>query len=731
MNFPHFFQLEEKDCGPTCLKIIAKSYGKLYSTSELKEFCKVTRSGVSLQDIISGATQIGFESLPIKATLPKIQELPLPAILFWRQDHYVVLYKIKKNRKGRKYYISDPSFGKLGLNEEVFSKNWLGNEYNGIILLLEPQEKFYENNPLPTKKFRSIIELFRLFVNIIKSNKTKSSIAFILICIAMISTWFFPAIFKKIIDEGVLAKNVNIVFSLLIVQFIIFCSQIISDSISGLLLMQVNFKVSIQFLVSYLHKLIRLPLKIFDTKLNSDLILRMDDSDRIQSFLTHHSLEFILSFINLTIFSVMLFYYNIFTFYIFLGMTALSIIWTVLFLKRRKMLDYSRFSVSSENRNNLYELINNMPEIKINNAHNNKISQWEAIQMKLNKINLKALYLNYYQLIGSNFFSRSKDIFITALCAYWVIYNKMTLGVMMTIGFILGQLNSPINSLISIIQGSQDAKLSFDRLEDIQKIKDENENLEESLLESPKCQISFDNVSFKYEGTFSPYVLQNINFSIPIGKTTAIVGTSGSGKTTLMKLLLAIYNPNKGDVKLDKINLKKIIPDSWRIKCGIVLQDGYIFSGTYAENIALGENSIDLERIKRAAKLACIDEFIDSLPLGYHTMIGKAGVGLSGGQQQRILIARAIYRDPEFIFFDEATSSLDANNERQIMENLQEIFKFKTVVIIAHRLSTVKYADQIIVIEKGKIIECGKHDKLVFNKGQYYELVKNQLELGD
>ena len=730
MSFPHYHQLEAKDCGPTCLRIVARSFGKKYSLTEMKDLCMVTKQGVSLQDLINGATTLGLDSLSVKVPLKNLGELPLPAILYWRQEHYVVLYKIADTKQGRQYYISDPAFGKIKLNEPTFTAAWLGNDGMGIALLVEPTDAFHARQPRPVSYKRDIANAKEYISNIVKKNMGKSVLALLLVIIAMVATWMFPSIFRRMIDEGVLAKSLNVVYVLLLTQVIVFLSQVISDSLSSILLMQINFKISVQFLIGYLYKLIRLPLRLFDHKVNSDLLLRMDDSDRIQSFLTHHVLEFLLAFINLSIFSIMLFKYNAVSFGVFALFSCMSIVWTVLFLNKRKRLDYARFAVASETRNNIYELITEMPEIKINNAHGNKIGQWQKLQMKLNNIKIKALFLNYYQLIGSNFFNRIKVIAITGICAYTVIQGNMTLGVMMTIGFILGQLNGPIDNIIAIIRGLQDAKLSYNRLEDIQRLKDEVEGKSITLTESPSSSIDLENVSFKYDGSHSPMVLKNVDVSIPVGKITAIVGSSGSGKTTLLKLLLGIYEPTDGRIMLDDADLSKVVPDTWRNRCGVVLQDGFIYSKTYAENIALADKEPDMERVKYAAELACISEFIESLPLGYHTRIGKAGINLSGGQKQRILIARAIYRDPEFIFFDEATSSLDANNEMKILRNLQQFFEGRTVVIIAHRLSTVRNADQIIVLEKGQIVERNNHEGLIKAKGRYFDLVRNQLELG-
>lgn len=731
MIFPHFYQLESKDCGPTCLKIIARFYGKDFHINELKEYCSITRAGVSLQDLINGAEALGFGSLPAKLSIENIGRVPLPAILLWRQEHFVVLYKITQKKNRRQYHISDPAYGRIVLKEEDFVTQWINNEGMGVALMLEPTEKFYAIRAGKYNKYDSLAKLGKVLLSIVRSNKARSLLSLFLVAAATVFTWVFPFIFRRMIDEGVMGKNLHLVVMLLAAQFAIFSGQILADSISAILLMKINFEGAMKYLNSYLFKLIRLPLKIFDTKLNFDLILRMEDSDRIQSFLTHYTLEFILSLLNLCVFTIMLYFYSPPSFGIFLFITFFSIGWTLLFLDKRKILDYSRFSVSSRTRNNIYELISEMPEIKINNAHAAKIKKWEGLQNKLNKITLKALYLNYYQLLGANFLNRARDILITGLCSFLVIKGRLTIGSMMTIAFILGQLTRPIDSIIAIIKGLQDAKLSFDRLDEIQCLSEENEGKQISLSTPPQIQISFDNVWFKYEGSFSPFVLRNINLCIPAGKITAIVGASGSGKTTLLKLLLAIYDPSEGNILLDNCPLREVIPDTWRKKCGVVLQNGYIYSGTYAENIALAEENPDLEKVKKAAQIACIHDFIENLPLGYATQIGKTGIDLSGGQRQRILIARAVYRDPEFIFLDEATSSLDSQNEKAIMNNLSEFFEGRTVVVIAHRLSTVKNADQIVVMENGEIVEVGCHRNLSVTKGAYFNLVKNQLELGE
>lgn len=728
MKFPHFYQLESIDCGPACLRMVAKYYGKDFSLATVKKLCIVTRLGISLQDLIEGAEGLGFNVLPLSFGIEKIEEVPLPIVLHWRQEHYVVLYKIRRTKNDLVFYISDPAYGKVHVPSESFKREWLSDKVEGIGLAMEPTDRFYAMEPERREKFKTALTLKNLFLNIITENRGKAMVAFSLMLVAMACTWIFPVVFNRFVDQGVLGKNLGVINALLMAQLAIFVSQLIADSLSSILLLQINFKVSIQYLRSYLYKLIRLPLKIYDSKVSTDLLMRMDDNDRVQGFLTRQTVELVLSVLNIIIFSIILLMYSKESFLIFLVMVVFNIGWILSFLNRRKVLDYQRFSISSLTRNNINELIYQMSEIKINNAHSVKVSQWETFQGKHNAITLRALNLNYYQLIGTNFFNRIRDIFISGFCAYQVISAHMSFGVMITISFILGQLQSPVYNLLNIIRGLQDAMLSFERLEEIQKLEEENAFKPIQLATYPKLSISFRNVSFKYEGNYNPFVLNNISFSIPIGKVTAIVGSSGSGKSTIMKLLLSIYDPSAGDIYLDEDQVLRFVqPDSWRNKCGIVLQDGYIYSGTYIDNIALSDPAPDLNKVKEAARLACIDTFIEDSAMGYHTKIGTFGVGLSGGQRQRILIARAIYKDPDIIFLDEATSSLDANNEKRIVDNIMRFFKNKTLIIIAHRLSTVKNADQIIVLEKGKIVETGSHHALMTRKHTYHTLVQNQL----
>ncbi|PSL47981.1 ATP-binding cassette subfamily B protein [Chitinophaga niastensis] len=730
MKFPFYHQLESIDCGPSCLRMVAAYYKKHISLQELKTYCQATRVGITLQDIVAGATRAGFHSFPVKITMAELLKIPLPAILFWRQEHYVVLYKIHQQRNGKKiFHIADPGYGKIQLGEEIFLKDWQGDEEKGVALILQPGNEFANKKEEVSRLKSSYGEAVTAFGRILNKYRWNFSIACILFALAMVTNWAAPLLFQRMIDQGVMLKNMHIVWLIILSQLILFIGNCIFDSLSSVVLVKLNFNISIGYLSQFLQKLIRLPVSFFDTRLNTDLIQRIDDQERIQSFLTYRLIQFIFAIFNLLAFSAILIYFNRTIFGVFLLCTLTAVIWIVLFLGKRKILDYSRFSLLSENKNNVYELIMGMPEIKINNAQTAKIHQWKHIQLKINKIILQALYLNYYQLIGVNFINKLRDIIITGICAWMVINNQMTIGIMMSISFVIGQLSGPVMQIIECIRSIQDAKLSHERIDEIQKKEDEN-NASKIIPAVTHYGIKLNNISFKYDGSFNPYIISNLSLFVPKGKITAIVGSSGSGKTTLMKLMLAFYNPQQGDILVDKVKLSDINTDEWRKKCGVVMQDGWIYSGTIANNIAIADENPDMKKLELAAEIACIKDFIHHLPLKYNTKIGKSGIELSGGQKQRILIARAVYKDPELMFFDEATSSLDAKNEKEIMDNLNAFFRNRTVVIIAHRLSTVKHADQIIVLEKGKIIETGDHESLAIQKGFYYELVKNQLELG-
>lgn len=729
MKFPVYRQIEAMDCGPTCIQMIAAYYNKKYSLQTLKDYCTVTRLGISIHDLVKGCEKIGLEAVPLKMSVSRINDLPLPAILYWHQNHFVVLHKIKKKKGDTIYHLCDPSYGRIKLDEEYFVKEWSDLDGKGIAIAIEPKEEF--KDIIPPQENNTLHTLKKLCTDVFLKHQRKTILIFILSFATLGTNWFIPVLFQKIIDDGVVGKSINLLIILLLTQLFFFIGNMLSTSLTNIILTRLNLSVGLDMLSLYIQKLTRLPISFFDTKLSTDLIQRIDDQQRIQDYMTSHFVTFFLNILNIIVFLAILLYYNVIIFLFYLILSALALLWVSFFINKVKILDYSRFIISAENKNNIYDLITGMTEVKINSAQQTKLSAFLTIKDKLNKVGIKSLQLNYYITLGSSFINRLKDILIVGFSAYFIITDHLTLGALLSINYILGALSAPLEQMINFIRNTQEVKLSYERLHEIQKKKDEDGS--EKIL--PPSQITsgfvFSKVSFKYQGTFNPFVLEDINITIPKGKVTAIVGTSGSGKTTLLKLLLLFYHPQQGNIYLDDIPFSNINADEWRKKCGVVMQDGYIFSGTIAENIALSHEKINIDKLIKAAKIACIDKFIESLPMKYNTKIGKSGMDISGGQKQRILIARSVYREPEFVFFDEATSSLDANNEMEIMNNMADFYTGRTVIIIAHRLSTVKNADNIILLEHGCVKEQGTHSQLTQLKGVYYSLIKNQLDLGD
>ncbi|MDN3580930.1 peptidase domain-containing ABC transporter [Mucilaginibacter flavus] len=728
--FKFFYQLESIDCGPACLAMVSWHYKRKLSVKQVKTVCSITRMGVSVQDIINGARKIGLEPSGVKLTLEELEEVELPIILFWKQDHFVVLYKIEKQKNGTiKYYLADPGYGKIKIDSDTVIQEWMGTNPKGIAILIEPGE----SPPVVIDKPKSNLLQSAYILNIlsfVKKQKFKYLASITLLLTGLVFNWLLPIIFQKTIDRGIIGKSLNMVWLLLFAQFALFLGNFLSQLFSDLILTRLNFNLSITLKESFLFKLMKLPISYFDTRLNSDTLQRLNDQSKIQSFLTWQGLEFFLNALNLVVFSVILAYLNKYIFFSFLILSSLSILWVAFFLRIRAILEYSKFLRQSENSNSLYEFIMNMPEIKVSGAQKTSINKLIKIQEKLNRLELRSLFLNMYQIIGANFISKLKELLSIAICAYLIIKGQMTIGTLLSVSYILGQLNVPILNFVNNIRNAQDADISQKRINDVYSEPDEN-NSSSAPLPQEITLLDIDNISFKYPGSFNSFVLNDISIKIKKNTVTAIVGPSGSGKTTLLKLLLSYYNVTEGEIKLNDRNLNDVDSDEWRKQCGTVLQDGHIFATTIAQNIAIADEVIDTDRLFHAARVACLHEFITQLPMGYNTKVGNVGIELSGGQKQRLLIARAVYKNPQFIFLDEATSSLDANNEKEIIDNLRLFFTNKTVVIIAHRLSTVKNADQIIVLENGRITEIGKHEDLTTKKGKYFKLVKNQLELGN
>lgn len=747
-NFPFTKQYDAMDCGPSCLRMVAASYGKEYSLETLRNGSYITKEGVNLLGISEAAENIGFRTLAVKVHLKKLVEhAPLPCILHWNQNHFVVLYKVKKEY----FYIADPGHGLKKLKRQDFLTSWQGKDNQGIALLLEPTETFYtkEKEAQQKKGFGFLLHYLRPYKKFIAQ-------LFLSMLVGSAISLVLPFLTQSMVDNGINAGNLGFIQLILLSQLLLFFGSTAIEAIRAWLMIHLNSRINISIISDFLMKLMRLPIKYFDTKLIGDIKQRIADHNRIQSFLTGSVLTTVFSLINLVIFSVVLAIYNWKILLVFAAFSIIGIGWIILFLRKRKQLDYVRFQRMGENENVLYELITGMQEIKLNNCERIKRWGWERVQAKLFKLGIKSLALGQTQQIGSSFFNQLKNILISYMVAREVVKGNMTLGMMMSVSYIIGQLNSPIQLLLGFIQSAQDAKISLDRLSEIHNREDEetgtqHRNLSliavkekgdiayETFIENGididetssvnSSAIKLNNISYQYTGPKSPYVLKNVNVTIPQGKVTAIVGTSGSGKTTLMKLLLNFYEPTEGSISVNGIALQEISPSYWRSKCGIVMQDGFIFSDTIANNISMSDEKANHTKLKHAVTVSNIKEFIDELPMNYNTMIGASGNGISAGQRQRMLIARAVYKNPDYLFFDEATSALDANNERTIMQNLEEFYKGRTVVVIAHRLSTVKHADQIIVLEKGEVKEVGNHEQLVANRNQYYELVKNQLEL--
>ncbi len=728
-KFTSYKQADFKDCGPTCLKIIAKHYGKTINIQELRDASETTREGSNLLFLSDAAEKIGFRTLGVKLSAERLEEAPLPCILHWNKNHYVVLYKIKKGT----YYISDPAFGLIEYNKEDFLKFWIGNNADdstqeGIALLIEATPKFFQSE-FDKEDTKGIgFGLLSQYVLRYKSFLIQLSIGLLASSLLQL---IFPFLTQSIVDIGIQNQNIHFVYLILFAQLFLFAGRTGLELIRSWILLHLSTRINISLISDFFIKLMNLPISFFDVRMTGDIMQRINDHRRIEKILTTSSLNVLFSIINMFVMGAVLAYFNLKIFLVFFVGSLLYFGWITLFLKRREVLDYKRFAEVSQEQSKVMELINGMQEIKLHNAEKQKRWSWEYVQARLFRVSIKGLVLEQTQTIGSSVINELKNIFIIFLSAKLVIDGSITLGMMLAISSIVGSLNGPVTQLIEFVRELQDAKISLARLSEIHEKEDETQQEVHQTNDVPfDAPIEIKNISYRYLGSDIP-VLDNLSLVIPPNKITAIVGVSGSGKTTLMKLLLKFYEPEKGEITIGNSQLKNISQKAWRSNIGAVMQEGFIFSDTIANNIAFGVDVINKERLVYAADVANIKEYISELPLGYNTKIGAEGVGMSTGQKQRLLIARAVYKDPEILFFDEATSALDANNEKEIMRKLGLFFENKTVVVIAHRLSTVMNADQIVVLDKGKIIEIGSHTSLVEQKGNYFELVKNQLQLGN
>lgn len=728
MKFPYYRQYDSTDCGPACLKSIAKYYGKKYYLQHLRDACHVGRDGVSLIGLSDAAESIGLKSKMVKITLDELlHSVSYPCILYWMQNHFVVLYKVEKGK--RRYYISDPAQGLLVYNQGDFIRSWCYNgTSDGIALLLEPSPKFYNHkDDLGHNDFIN----FGSLLNYLAPYKKYVIQVVLGILSACLLNFILPFLTQSVVDNGIRNKDVSFIVAILIAQMMVTFGQVINSLITNWILLHITARVSISLISDFLNKLTKLPIAFFDSKKTGDILQRVNDHQRIQDFLTGSLLSLIMALFVFLIYGIIMFKYDALILFLFLAGSVLYVSWIMLFMKRRKKLDYIRFREGAVNQNSLLQLITGMQEIKLNGCEKRKRWEWEKSQAKLYSISIKGLSITQIQEVGGTFIDQIKNVVISFIAAKAVVDGEMTLGMMMALQYIVGQLNAPIKQFITFVESGQDAKLSMERLTEIHKKEDEEP------VDSPKDPIipkapviKLENVTFQYEGVHSEKVLNHINLEIPYAKTTAIVGTSGSGKTTLLKLILGFYEPAIGEVTVNGRSLQEYSDRAWRKNCGVVMQEGYIFSDTILNNITISDENPDMEKFKQAIYVANLEPFIESLPLGYNTRIGSDGQGLSTGQKQRILIARAVYKNPPILIFDEATNALDSNNEKDIMSKLTDFFKGKTVVIVAHRLSTVRNSDNLVVLDNSRIVEQGNHNELVSLKGHYYRLIKNQLELG-
>lgn len=731
-QFPFYKQHDAMQCGIACLQMVCKYFGKSYSIDYLSKICFATHEGVSLLGISEAAFSLGLYPAGGRIPLSTLQQATHPCILHWNQNHFVVLYRIRKSNKGNVYYIADPGKGLMQLAEPDFCSHWLSTrsqgEERGIALFLHPTPAFHAGTGEEETEKRSFSFLFR-YIRKYRRYFGQIVLGLLLGCLLQL---IFPFLTQAIVDVGIRHRDIHLIYLILAGQLMLTVSRTSIDFVRRWILLHISMRINISLVSDFFIKLLKLPMGFFDTKLMGDLMQRMGDHSRVERFLTTQTLNVMFSLLGFVVFGGVLLCYNLTIFGIFLAGSACYTAWIALFLKKRKQIDYLYFEKQAKNTNKTYQFITTMQEIKLQDCEQRRRWEWEDVQVELFEANMKSLKLQQTQEAGSILINEIKNIVITITAATAVISGEMTLGMMLAVQYIIGQLNSPIEQLMSFIYSLQDVKISLERINEIHEMENEENNTEAyTCYPTPDKSLRLVQVDFKYDPHALQKTLQQVSFQIPTGKVTAIVGTSGSGKSTLIKLLLGYYPVLGGKICLGETELARFNLKWWRRQCGVVMQDGVIFSESIARNIAIGDGEIDKERMVWAARIACIDDYIMRLPLKYNTLIGPDGIGLSQGQKQRILIARAVYKKPQYIFLDEATNALDAKNERAIVENLSGFYRGRTVVVVAHRLSTVKNADQIVVVDKGQIVETGQHDELIARRGAYYQLVKNQLELGN
>ena len=731
-SFKCIIQSDSMMCGITCLQMVCKHFGREVSLRTLSKLCVATSEGVSMLGVNEAANKLGLRTMCARTDFDTLSKATLPCVLHWNQNHFVVLYKV---RKGRIFYVADPGKGLVKYNLEEFGKHWVSTasqgEEKGIAMFLEPTLEFYSHK-VDNEEEDGSPRSFQFLFGYIKQYRKYFGQIVLGLLVGSLLQLILPFLTQSIVDVGIKNQNIGFIWLILLGQLMLTISRTAIDFIRRWLLLHISLRINISLVSDFFIKLLKLPMSFFDTKLMGDLMQRMGDHSRVNTFLTQQTLSIVFSLFTFVVFSIVLLSYNWLIFAIFMLGSLLYGGWLALFLRRRKVLDYELFEQQAINNNKTYEFITSMQEIKLQDCEQRRRWEWEDVQADLFNVQMKSLKLQQTQEAGSIFINELKNIVITVVAATAVIHGQLTLGMMLAVQYIIGQLNSPVEQLMSFFYSVQDVKISLERINEIHRMDDENgkQGLETSVTDETKG-IDMENINFKYDPHALKTIIDDVSLTIPKGKVTAIVGASGSGKTTLIKLMLGYYPVLGGQITIGGTDVNTLNKKWWRRQCGVVMQDGVIFSESIARNIAVDDKEIDKQRLQTAAEIACIHNYVMGLPLKYNTKIGRDGVGLSQGQKQRILIARAVYKNPDYIFLDEATNSLDANNERMIVEHLDEFYKGKTVVIVAHRLSTVKNANQIVVLDKGKVVETGNHEALTAKRGAYYNLVKNQLELGN
>lgn len=728
--FHVYIQNDARDCGVSCLRMICRHHGQRFSERELSELCHTTRNGVSLRDISEAAEKIGMKTMGVRLTIDRLAEdIPLPCILHWNQHHFVVCYKVRRKRGNTYYYIADPASKCLKYSEEELKQCWghsEGNRHYGIALLLQPTDRFYSYEPRKQDGSSGLKFLARYF------KRFRKSLTGIFIAMLLISALqlIAPFLTQRMVDVGIGQRDMNMITLMLIAQMTVFVSSLVVGIVRNRMALFMNMRVNITIVSEFLSKLMRMPFRFFDIRLMGDINQRIRDNDRIEDFLTGSSVETLFSMVSFVVFASILAYYNVIILLVFCVGNAMYVGWTQFFMRRRRDLDLKRFNQLADEQDIIYQMIGGVREIKLNNCEDSKIEEWKDLQTRLFQTKLKTLNIFQWQQFGSVFFSQTTSLIITYMAAREVVEGRMTLGMMMSVSYIIGQISAPVSNFVLFLSSLQYARLSLERISEIQEAEDEDQCIQrcQAAAVPEDMTVSLRGVWFSYSGADRNYALQNVNLVIPQHKITAVVGASGCGKTTILKLLLGFYTPNKGGIYVGGVPMTDINPHLMRQRMGSVLQDGFVFSDDIRHNVALGEKNPDMDKVRVACRVACIDDFVMHMPLGYDTKVGMEGNGLSQGQKQRLLIARAVYKNPDILVLDEATNALDAKTERMILENMQVFYRNRTVVVAAHRLSTIRNADNIVVIADGRVVEQGTHEELLKKKGEYWTLLSCQIE---